>query len=303
MHFERAGDDGAFTPKGLHAAFLRGYALLGHLTQKKIDLAIPIWLRPMDRLRGKDTPVVIEPGCMTAVFVSVKRQLSPGTVSKYEISVKDLRVFDGQAESLKDNPYLALVMELGVQGRARYWALPTGAPRPVGDQLSKAPESFGGDVDEETAEQEAKTSMDEKPKVNPRYNVFTYGCSNTVYKVIDLHERGLYKFLLANDDIFSNVARFTQRNREVAMRYRPFVWSAGPCFAWYSSLRFRQPKPKTSEEAIPTQKQKRYLPDALYAGRADAVSKRVKIDTEIPASKAEVDEDDFQTYEGAENTF
>ncbi|EJD35822.1 hypothetical protein AURDEDRAFT_175096 [Auricularia subglabra TFB-10046 SS5] len=195
-HFVRLGDGSGLTTTALCAAFIRGMAFIGCVNQKKVDLIIPVLVN--DQLA---TPVC--PGNMTAILIQVKRRLKPGAANKYDYTAESLGVFRDSDNDDRHNkfvsrtdrrtrPYCMLLMELAtyqpvkdkkakaaqaaqappVTPRKQHQTAPPAAPTPSGLTLK---------------EPAPRTSPREKNpnEPHPRYNIKAYGCSNTVYGVID----------------------------------------------------------------------------------------------------------------------
>ncbi|EMD31840.1 hypothetical protein CERSUDRAFT_127211 [Gelatoporia subvermispora B] len=275
-HFARLGDDGGITPQALFAAFLRGHAQLGHPTQEKIDVAIPVVL-------DKDKICVDN---MTVLLISIKRRAMEGTKAEYEICADALGVFiQPFVTSLKDHPYIALVMELGVQGRARYTIGQRHIQRPSSGSAAGGLDGFTKPVKAAPSIKTPRTparmalgrfaerrgnmrSQNEPLTHHPRYNIYAYGCSPDIYKVIGEDERGLYRKLLADRDLFAEHPRKKVPGSIRAMlRQKPVLYTNLDSFHWVGlnpqmaeALRLE----KLEEERI-------YGPDAVFAGQATKI--------------------------------
>jgi hypothetical protein len=69
--------------------------------------------------------------------------------------------------------------------------------------------------------------------VHPRYSIFAYGCSDTVYGVISRSDRSVYKFLLENHDMLDEHHPRKDEKSLRAMRMMKPFWTAGvECYHW-----------------------------------------------------------------------
>ncbi|EMD35176.1 hypothetical protein CERSUDRAFT_97099 [Gelatoporia subvermispora B] len=284
-HFGRLGDDGGITPQALLAAFLRGQAQMGHPTQEKIDVAIPVALDEDDLSVGK----------MTVLLVSFKRRLIAGARVEYEICADSLGVFClPSLLDLKDQPYIALVMELGVAGRARYMPGPRHVPRPTkGDPAARIAE-FGQSPAHSSLAKTPKTpvkmflgrlgerrgdlrSAEEPLKLHPRYNIYAYGCSSKIYNVInreDKSEEATYHMLLADRDLFSeHPRRRSHASVKALLRQKPVWFTNYDSYHWIS-LNDMPARP----EAVLLQEDEniRFVDDAVFAGKAGDICQDVQ---------------------------
>ncbi|OCH83655.1 hypothetical protein OBBRIDRAFT_526324 [Obba rivulosa] len=238
-HFGRLGDDGGLMSEALFAAFLRCQALMGHPTQEKIDALIPILLN-RNSLRVEQ---------MTVIMISFKRRLMKGSKVEYEICADKLRVFfDSSLLSLHERPYIALVMELGVCGRAGYTPGPRHVERPAEGEKTgvtafgslpnsvpqtQTPTSPAIAMLREFGEREGLRSANQELKRHPRYNIYAYGCSNRIYKVISAEERVLYHLLLANKDLFAEYPRRKHLSCVRALlRQKPIWYTTIDSYHW-----------------------------------------------------------------------
>ncbi|KAF8985416.1 hypothetical protein BDQ17DRAFT_1415379 [Cyathus striatus] len=106
-HFGRMGDDSGVTSHAILAAIARGMAIICFPSQSMVDIIYPVLL-------DKDKP--LSESNMTAILVQVKNHDNAGPIAKYEIDEEDIGVFPDDSDSV-ERPYIAIVMELGVQGR------------------------------------------------------------------------------------------------------------------------------------------------------------------------------------------
>ncbi|EMD36058.1 hypothetical protein CERSUDRAFT_96284 [Gelatoporia subvermispora B] len=269
-HFGRLGDDGGITTLALFAAFLRGQAQMGHPTQAQIDAAIPVVLK-IDNICEKN---------MTVLLISFKRRLVEGTRAEYNICADSLNVFfHSQEPSFTKRPYVALVMELGVCGRTRYVLGPRHVTGPVkrGETL---PLRFPAAADLRTPQSTSKVLLGRhnqalrdlrpstKQRLHPRYNIYAYGCSERVYKVIDVAERPVYQILLANLDMFDEYARkMLEGSIRGLLRLKPVWYTMVDSYHWIA-LNDTITKALQIEQA---NSKKTFVPDVVFAGKDEDV--------------------------------
>ncbi|KZV92390.1 hypothetical protein EXIGLDRAFT_836493 [Exidia glandulosa HHB12029] len=170
-HCVRLGDASGLTPIGLCAAFVRGMAFIGQTNQPLVDFIVPILL---------DRKQPISPDNMSALLVQFKRRLRQGGRNKYDFTVEELGLFEEAPGSRR--PYITFVMELGVSSKAP--SSPSKFIVPAGPTRSSPRSS--------------------SPNPHPRYNFRAYGCSNTVYQVIEAGAKDTYAALLANRSLLQD---------------------------------------------------------------------------------------------------
>ncbi|EMD31837.1 hypothetical protein CERSUDRAFT_100068 [Gelatoporia subvermispora B] len=272
-HFARLGDDGGITPQALLAAFLRGHAQLGHPTQEKIDVVIPVALDKNN--------ICVEK--MTVLMISIKRRAMEGSKAEYEICADALGVFlDSFATPLKDHPYIALVMELGVQGRSRYTIGQRHIQRPAAGSVEGGLDGFAKPAGAASKTMTPKSpfrmalgefgqrradlrSQDQPLKYHPRYNIYAYGCSPDIYRVINEDERGLYRKLLADRDLFAEHPRKRLPGSIRAMlRQKPILYTSLDSFNWIDLI----PETAKAMKLDNLKEDRAYGPDKIFAGEA-----------------------------------
>ncbi|KAH7917774.1 hypothetical protein BV22DRAFT_1135131 [Leucogyrophana mollusca] len=172
-HFGKMGDDTGATSPALLAAFIRGMAVICWSSQDLVDVVIPVLLNPNDPLAVSS---------MTGILMQVKLRRSAGQVPEHAIDQKVVGLFTYTEDQDVPNPYITLVAELGVQLR-------TSSPA-AGEAKTSSSKLH-------IPQQPWRTSC--ATKRHPRYSIFAYGCSNTVYRVIGDDSGRLYKSLLCQE--------------------------------------------------------------------------------------------------------
>lgn len=187
---------------------------------------------------------------MTGLLIQIKWHKTKGSTVAYEINQTDLLFFPPLI--VDERPYITLVAELGVQ-------LPISPPAitkmkakdrhtPSTSKLPKetARKPTAGEIPTSLATP-SKVTIPEQPDiihhprdVHPRYSIYAYGCSNTVYNVISHSDRATYKFLLANCDMLDEHPRKDVLSLSAVRRMKPF-WSAGiDCYEWIDAPGLQQ---------------------------------------------------------------
>jgi hypothetical protein len=232
-HFGKMADDTGTTTHAMFAAFVRCMAVICWSSQNIIDLLIPVLLRRGDKLR--------EPA-MTGLLVQVKRRQVKGSTIKYEINQDELGFFptDGTDD---ERPYITLVAELGVRLPISQAAIAKEKVREKLVRSSLKPWVTSSETPRKPPAAETSTpSKIRIPElilhsrdVHPRYSIFAYGCSDTVYGVISHSDRPVYKFLLGNRDMLDEHPRKDEKSLRAVRTMKPF-WGAGvDCYGWIES--------------------------------------------------------------------
>ncbi|KAH7920465.1 hypothetical protein BV22DRAFT_1181105, partial [Leucogyrophana mollusca] len=204
-HFGKMADDTGATSPALLAAFIQGMAIICWDLQDLVDLVIP------------NDPLAVS--SMTGILMQVKLRRNTGPVSKYAVDQKVVGLFTHTEDQDVLNPYITPVAALGAQLRSRRRG------KCVIAQPSKTTPS--------------KLHIPQQPqrisraaKKHPRYSIFAYGCSNTVYRVIENESRLLYKSLLANKDFLDEHPRQDKDSLAAVWRLKPFWTIGATCYHW-----------------------------------------------------------------------
>lgn len=242
-HFAKLADESGSTTEAMFAAFVRGMAFVGHDTQQLLDFILPVLL--WDELLSE--------AVMTCIFISVKRRSRAGSLAAYAIAAETLKFFPDYVpltpESELDparRPYITIIMELGVQNLPsfksripRKVAVNRQPPSAAANNRNSRPRtppntSNSVKVSERTPSKlivPEQGSPRRAKSTHPRYSVFAYGCSNTVYKVIEISQRGKYANLLKMKGLLEEHPRGGSALLAVR-KLKPF-WSQGEAsFHW-----------------------------------------------------------------------
>ncbi|KAH7918082.1 ARM repeat-containing protein [Leucogyrophana mollusca] len=140
---------------------------------------------------------------MTGILMQVKLRRNAGPVSKYAIDQKAVGLFAHTEDQDVLNPYITLVAELGVQLGMSAAAVTKARDRAKLEREDRAtamqtPRTHV--IAQPSKTTPSKLHVPQQPqrisraaKKHPRYSIFAYGCSNTVYRVINAGSRALYK--------------------------------------------------------------------------------------------------------------
>ncbi|KZV96307.1 hypothetical protein EXIGLDRAFT_431445 [Exidia glandulosa HHB12029] len=225
-HWAKLGDSSGLSAEGLCAAFIRGMAYIGHPTQEYLDVAIPF-------LIDADGPIA--PHNISALYIQVKARLQPGFAGKYDFTAEQCSAF----KSDERHPYCTLLMELGIA-------------------LSRTTQPLSHvDVSKIPAKRFTRSSVAKADqKVQHRYNIRAYGCSNTVYAIIHEKERDIYDRLLSERDATQDHPR--KENLKHVYDMKP-VWYGKKhpnedsnvgidSYKWISDLHPQPPSPESDDE-------------------------------------------------------
>ncbi|KAF8519711.1 hypothetical protein JB92DRAFT_2897710 [Gautieria morchelliformis] len=268
-HFVKMADDTATTTEAMYAAFLRGMAIVCHSNQYMTvvchsnqymtDVMVPVLL--WDEKLCEEV--------MTSICIQIKRRITAGTKQAYAIDDASLYLFPKPSESTSKStnaransrPYITLIMELGVQQSTPSLAMthlsvmkppPNVAKKPPPNVVkkphlvgkapskpesgpsSKMREKTPSKVDVPTHGSRSGLRSRAEPE-HPRYSIFAYGCSSTVYKVIEPGQKAQYAQLLASRSFLASHQRQTPDSLLAVRKLKPF-WAAGPgCYHWLKS--------------------------------------------------------------------
>ncbi|KAI0705762.1 hypothetical protein C8T65DRAFT_696364 [Cerioporus squamosus] len=230
--FERAADDIVVSAEGLRAAYIRGFGIIGHKTQKGLDFLLPVRLKN-DRF--------------TFLGFQVKNRMS-------EVPIPDL-IFDADGygifgDSKEREPYLLIVMQLGVrvptEGRGVLQLQKTrkaaqeqyleGLAQPVTPPRRRVfPEFTTPQTKLVTTTTPLRRGRSAKEDAHPLYFASVTGCTEKTYKVIHEKERDHFARILARRDACHEHPR---RGEFLdLLRRTKAEWFMGrECFGWIEEM-------------------------------------------------------------------
>ncbi|CAA7263721.1 unnamed protein product [Cyclocybe aegerita] len=249
-HFGRAADDGAVTTSAACAAFVRAMSFIGWLSQKSVDVCIPILL---------DIDKPITEANMSTILVQIKLRSKKGS---YEIDAKKIGLFPPpgssrdcmktkmgvESEKYFSRPYISLVMELGV-GKIRdtksvfvqehldqnSQAVSTSnkvSPPRIGVVAYQPPTRI--------------TSCPTPKAIHPRYSLCFYGCTAEVYGCIHEAAASIYESLLQLSDMVPDHPR--PSSFSVVLRMKPFWRTNNESYDWFNDSWLRADENEVEEE-------------------------------------------------------
>ncbi len=241
--FERAADDIIVSAEGLRAAYIRGFAIIGHKTQEGLDFFLPV--------RLKDDH-------FTFLGIQVKNRREQ---IKNHSLIFDAGKYGVFGDPAKQEPYLVLVMQLGVRvptdnsprlilakmrkGKAketgkRSAPIPT-TPRSHRDKPSPTTPrpSQHGHAQQVLTTPDSKLIPANSPLVgrhsndaHPIYMASVLGCTEETYRVIQQEERDHFARMLARRDINQEHPRQGKAFQKLLKRTKSEWFMGQECFDW-----------------------------------------------------------------------
>ncbi|KAF8648748.1 hypothetical protein AX16_006189 [Volvariella volvacea WC 439] len=212
-HFVRLGDGAGASSSGMFAAFTRCMAFAARPGQASFDFVLPVLL-------NKDS--MLEEAVMTAILIRVKRRGSKGGLGDDDFTAEQIQFFP---EDGPIRPYVTLIMELGVH--------PETLPVPKTTKTKTNKRTKNGHVGDAPNRRSERT----KPGavvLHERYNIWAYGCSSAVYRVIDDYDEDSAKLvrLLAGRHFFAEHARTDKQSIAAVRRLKPEWVQGEDCYDW-----------------------------------------------------------------------
>jgi hypothetical protein len=204
-HFVKMGDSTGTTSAASWVALTRGMAIIPRSGEVGVDVIIPILLH--DKQLCEEV--------VSGLLVQFKRRCHSGPKASYLIDQRTIGSFPEGSPDEHPRPYISLVMELGVQPKG---TVPTKElPKSALSASTTTPSKL--DVMKQGRLRHAQDT-------HPRFSIFAYGCSNTVYKGISPNQRATYQYLLAPRDFLAEHPRQHSGALDAVGRMKPF-WKAG----------------------------------------------------------------------------
>jgi hypothetical protein len=228
-HFGRMADDTGTTTDAMWLAFVRCMAMICWSSQRTVDIVIPVLLKQGEKIKES---------AMTGLLVQVKRRKNRGSRIRYGIDQKAVGLFPADSRA-NPRPYVTLVAEVGVQLPFSPAAIMQNIVRQKiiahGPNLPKKLPVAKKAVEKTLSElhiPQQPTRVAHPKHTHPRYSIFAYGCSATVYSVIGQTDKSTYQFILGNRDVLDEHPRQDNGSLHAVREMKPF-WSAGPeCYRW-----------------------------------------------------------------------
>jgi hypothetical protein len=234
-HFARMADNSATTTEAVWPMLIRSAAILTRPGETGVDIILPVLL--------SDEAICEE--VVTGVLVQIKRRRVKGTMAAYEIDQRSIGFFPKKT-SLHKRPYISLVMELGVQRKPNPVATTHVKTKVNATTQPRVTKNVKPAIHTTTKPTPSKLSLGQPGRLahptdhHPRYSIFAYGCSDTVYKGIAPAQRGTYQLLLGSRDFLSDHPRQDESSLSSVRMMKPF-WSVGlPCWHWLQESPLKQ---------------------------------------------------------------
>ncbi|KAF8329829.1 uncharacterized protein EI90DRAFT_3125086 [Cantharellus anzutake] len=219
-HFARLHSEDVVSTAGCIAGIVRCAAFVTQRGQPSIDMMIPIVLNP-----HKTQPDLLRRENVTAMFIQIKNRRTAGNTAGYNIDARNLSFFSGG-----DQPYITLVMELGV--------LPTELIQQEKKMKKGAPSFRPAEPPTPSRLMTTKEQLRKSPRAKPVehecYNIFAYGCSATVYNM-QPGEVQCYSTLLRKGGLFVEHPRWDDKSLDALRCLVPFL-SIRNCEEWLEKL-------------------------------------------------------------------
>jgi hypothetical protein len=262
-------DESGATTYAASAAFMRSMAISCRTGQPVLDCLLPVLLWDEN----------LDEQLMSGILVQFKRCKKKGSITAYSINEEDVGFFPktscsgclnhGQEPHPHSRPYIALIMEVGVQ---------TSLPQNVTTKTKSSAANMNPAAKQKTASKKPALSQGARPTAptrdipkdvqtplkivipqvgihhrertgHPRYSIFAYGCSLTVYCGIREEQRAGFALFLRSRDFLGEHARGDDNSIAALWNMKPF-WSVGPpCYHWidYPQLQFEPVQPVESK--------------------------------------------------------
>ncbi len=231
-HFLKMGSSGKSTAAVALGAFIRGAAIICRTGEKAVDFILPVLLDKADGhpLRKEN---------MSGLFFQVKNRAQAGSVANYEIDERTLGFFPQGAER---RTYVSIVMELAAQQPAVPTRKRPGRGAKTTGLAGEAPASpSGADVI-----QGGKHHHQERN--HTRYSIFAYGCTSTVYKVVDSNRKATYKTMLGARNFIDEHPR--EHGKPAVLRMKPFFNNQEESWHWLPDSELWEQEDVTEEGGV-----------------------------------------------------
>jgi hypothetical protein len=242
-HFGKMADDTGTSTFGAWVSFVRCMAIIPRSGQRAVDCVLPVLMW--------DEELCEE--VVTGVLIQWKNRGAEGTIQAYSIDEKTIGFFPKSAshvanpftggdrkreERTATRPYVSLIMELGVRPGTSAGAVtstkfldpPKTAPRSTDDIFSTPSKLVL------PGQGRLKHSKDK----HPRYNIFVYGCSGTIFKGITPADKASYALLLGSRDILAEHPRQDKASLAAVRQQKPFFSGGDNSFHWVDEPSLRK---------------------------------------------------------------
>jgi hypothetical protein len=222
-HFGKAADDRCMSHTFMFMALCRNMAISCWEGMHSADICIPIHF-------GRNEP--LSRNTTSAILVSVKNRTNVLAPSATSVDVTKMAFTDGT-----ERPFIILILQLGVQGKARYvptevrenddpellepYYLPTHGCSSVLDA------TVGLSLPGESARIGSRRVM----KRSSCYTIDARGCRSSVFRVVKADDEPLFSIILSSDSLLSEHGRKNIENLKAVLAQKPF-WTLGSDCGW-----------------------------------------------------------------------
>ncbi|KAJ8457684.1 hypothetical protein ONZ51_g11381 [Trametes cubensis] len=249
-HFAKWADDSALSQDTALGCFIRSMAVICRNNAATVDVFIPV-------LMNKDA--ALDASVMTGIMVQFKLRAHSGTIAAYAIDATKVGLFKQTPDDdeTQRHPYITLIMELGVNSEP-----PLLASIPVKPE-SKESIAVNKKLGEKTPVSNAGAPLQDTPSkvvltppaprrrrgsAYPRYSIYVYGCSPTVYRVISKNERGVYKHMLGGGKLLAEHPRQDPTSLRLVRMLKPFFAIGHTSWHWLCHTRLNTDLPDESDD-------------------------------------------------------
>lgn len=240
-HFVRMGDINAVATDVLWAAYIRGMAFILPKNEDGVGVIIPVLL--YDCLICKHV--------MSSILIQFKPRKLVGQLAKYSINENTLF---GEWENCQHNnvshirPYITLTMDLRVTRHATKEAKEMAAKKPRKPATNTAEgiitmrstppvpqnSSIASNITCEPSSSASSRARNNNclATTHPCYQILAYGCSSSVYKVIDSVDDLTYANLLGGSELFPEHPRQDPESISAVMQMKPLFQHGDNSYNW-----------------------------------------------------------------------
>ncbi|KAH9886471.1 hypothetical protein C8Q73DRAFT_281501 [Cubamyces lactineus] len=249
-HFAKWADDSALSQDTALGCFIRSMAVICRNNAATVDVFIPV-------LMNKDA--ALDASVMSGIMVQFKLRAHSGTTAAYAIDATKVGLFKQTPDDdeTQRHPYITLIMELGVTSEP-----PLLASIPVKPE-SKESIAVNKKLGEKTPVSNAGAPLQDTPSkvvlippaprrrrgsAYPRYSIYVYGCSPTVYRVISQNEGRVYKHILGSGKLLAEHPRQDPTSLRLVRMLKPFFAIGHTSWHWLCHTRLNTDSPDESDD-------------------------------------------------------
>ncbi|TFK93135.1 hypothetical protein K466DRAFT_538427 [Polyporus arcularius HHB13444] len=242
-HYAKWEDDSVLSEDGALGCFIRHLAGICGDRKAIVDAFLPILM---------DRQAPLSPDVMSGIFIQFKLRGKAGIRSAYAIDEEAIGFFGGDGKTLQ--PYITLIMELGgTNPLPLLERTPTDYHSPTAVLERAQIARQGGSTSSPIAPVSPSQAVipdaqvrGHRLAVHPRYSMYVYGCSPSVYKVIGKQERGIYKRIIRSGDLLGEHPRQDAQSLAALRNQKPFFDHAS--LNWLKKEALKVDKPQSADD-------------------------------------------------------